>query len=94
MVSTESNSNFHADALLFDRDISISEILSNCLRPHCITKLNVAAAGIPDFRTPGTGLYDNLQKYNLSNPTDIFNISFFKVKQSILLIGNDLLCTI
>ena len=23
------------------------------------------AAGIPDFRTPGTGLYDNLQKYNL-----------------------------
>merc|ERR1712130_656763 len=24
------------------------------------------AAGIPDFRTPGTGLYDNLAKYNLS----------------------------
>ena len=26
------------------------------------------AAGIPDFRTPGTGLYDNLQKYNLPYP--------------------------
>lgn len=25
-------------------------------------------AGIPDFRTPGTGLYDNLQKYNLPHP--------------------------
>jgi predicted ATP-grasp superfamily ATP-dependent carboligase len=23
------------------------------------------SAGIPDFRSPGTGLYDNLQKYNL-----------------------------
>lgn len=26
------------------------------------------AAGIPDFRTPGTGLYDNLQAYNLPYP--------------------------
>ena len=25
-------------------------------------------AGIPDFRTEGTGLYDNLQKYNLPFP--------------------------
>ena len=23
------------------------------------------SAGIPDFRTPGTGLYDNLQKYQV-----------------------------
>ena len=26
------------------------------------------SAGIPDFRSPGTGLYDNLQKYNLPDP--------------------------
>lgn len=26
------------------------------------------AAGIPDFRTPGTGLYDQLAKYNLPRP--------------------------
>ncbi|KAL0487545.1 NAD-dependent protein deacetylase sirtuin [Acrasis kona] len=38
------------------------------------------AAGIPDFRTPGTGLYDNLQKYNLDDPTDIFTLSYFKKK--------------
>lgn len=37
------------------------------------------AAGIPDFRTPGTGLYDNLQKYNLPYPEAIFDINFFKV---------------
>ena len=31
------------------------------------------SAGIPDFRTPGTGLYDNLQKYDLPRPevTDV-----------------------
>ena len=34
-------------------------------------------AGIPDFRTPGTGLYDNLQKYNLPYPEAIFDISYF-----------------
>jgi NAD-dependent deacetylase sirtuin 2 len=32
------------------------------------------AAGIPDFRTPGTGLYDNLQKYNLPYPTAVFEL--------------------
>eukprot|EP00698_Gefionella_okellyi_P009590 TRINITY_DN2453_c0_g1_i2.p1 TRINITY_DN2453_c0_g1~~TRINITY_DN2453_c0_g1_i2.p1 ORF type:complete len:634 (+),score=101.04 TRINITY_DN2453_c0_g1_i2:87-1904(+) len=36
------------------------------------------AAGIPDFRTPGTGLYDNLQKYDLPHPTAIFEIGYFK----------------
>jgi len=35
------------------------------------------SAGIPDFRSPGTGLYDNLQKYDLPNPMAIFDISFF-----------------
>ena len=32
------------------------------------------AAGIPDFRTPGTGLYSQLEKYQLSDPADIFTI--------------------
>ena len=36
------------------------------------------SAGIPDFRTPGTGLYDNLAKYDLPDPTAVFNIEFFK----------------
>ncbi|CAK9078917.1 unnamed protein product [Durusdinium trenchii] len=33
---------------------------------------------IPDFRTPGSGLYDNLQRFNLSQPEDIFDLEFFK----------------
>ena len=36
------------------------------------------SAGIPDFRTPGTGLYDNLQKYDLPHPSAVFEIDFFK----------------
>mmetsp|Transcript_7071 Transcript_7071/g.19396 ORF Transcript_7071/g.19396 Transcript_7071/m.19396 type:complete len:307 (-) Transcript_7071:186-1106(-) len=35
------------------------------------------SAGIPDFRTPGTGLYDNLQKYGLPYPEAIFDLGFF-----------------
>lgn len=35
-----------------------------------------SAAGIPDFRTPGTGLYDNLQSYNLPYPSAIFEIDY------------------
>lgn len=37
------------------------------------------AAGIPDFRSPGTGLYDNLQKYDLPTPQAVFEINFFRV---------------
>ncbi|XP_072241705.1 NAD-dependent protein deacetylase sirtuin-3 [Leuresthes tenuis] len=35
------------------------------------------SSGIPDFRTPGTGLYANLEKYNIPYPEAIFNIDFF-----------------
>jgi|MDTE01.2.fsa_nt_gb NAD-dependent deacetylase sirtuin 2 len=36
------------------------------------------AAGIPDFRSPGTGLYDNLQKYDLPHPQAIFELAYFR----------------
>ncbi|GAA5896832.1 hypothetical protein JCM5296_002568 [Sporobolomyces johnsonii] len=35
-------------------------------------------AGIPDFRSPGTGLYDNLAKYNLPYPEAIFDIEYLE----------------
>ena len=35
------------------------------------------SAGIPDFRSPKTGLYANLQKYNLPTPESIFTLSYF-----------------
>ena len=36
------------------------------------------AAGIPDFRTPGTGLYSKLRDYGLPHPEAVFDISFFR----------------
>ncbi|CAG5126862.1 unnamed protein product, partial [Candidula unifasciata] len=36
------------------------------------------SAGIPDFRSPGTGLYENLASYNLPHPQAIFQLDYFK----------------
>lgn len=36
------------------------------------------SAGIPDFRSPGSGIYDNLQQYNLPSPEAMFEIGYFK----------------
>ncbi|KAK7037229.1 Sir2 histone deacetylase Hst2 [Paramarasmius palmivorus] len=36
------------------------------------------SAGIPDFRSPGTGLYANLSRLNLPYPEAVFEINFFK----------------
>ena len=36
------------------------------------------SAGIPDFRTPGTGLYDQLSGYNLPFPEAIFELDYYK----------------
>ena len=38
------------------------------------------SAGIPDFRSPKTGLYANLQEYDLPTPESMFNLAFFKKK--------------
>ena len=36
------------------------------------------SAGIPDFRSPSTGLYFKLRKYNLPYPEAIFTYDYFK----------------
>ena len=35
-------------------------------------------SGIPDFRSPGTGIYDNIKKYGILKPDLLFNRSFIK----------------
>nr|XP_045008176.1 NAD-dependent protein deacetylase sirtuin-3, mitochondrial isoform X1 [Jaculus jaculus] len=34
-------------------------------------------SGIPDFRSPGSGLYSNLQQYDIPYPEAIFELEFF-----------------
>ena len=36
------------------------------------------SAGIPDFRSPGSGLYSKLQRYGLPHPEAIFEMGFFR----------------
>ena len=36
------------------------------------------SAGIPDFRSPGTGLYDNLAEYGLPYPEAVFDLGFYR----------------
>ncbi|KAJ3108468.1 NAD-dependent protein deacetylase sirtuin-2 [Phlyctochytrium planicorne] len=38
------------------------------------------SAGIPDFRSPGTGLYDNLSKFDLPYPEAVFDIRYFRYR--------------
>lgn len=45
---------------------------------HVQIILTFSAAGIPDFRSPGSGLYNNLKKYKLPHPTAIFDIDYFE----------------
>ena len=36
------------------------------------------SAGIPDFRSPGTGLYSKLAKYHLPTPESMFDLEYFR----------------
>ncbi|KAJ9435869.1 NAD-dependent protein deacetylase hst2-1, partial [Diplonema papillatum] len=46
----------------------------------CVGAGASVAAGIPDFRTPGKGLYSNerLREYNVPKPEDVFNLRYFR----------------
>lgn len=51
---------------------------------HNIVVVNGAgvstSCGIPDFRTPGTGLYSKLEEYKLPYPEAIFELDYFRSK--------------
>ncbi|XP_075458352.1 NAD-dependent protein deacetylase sirtuin-3-like isoform X2 [Ascaphus truei] len=58
--------------------------ISDLILKNCCKNIIVMAgagistpSGIPDFRTPGTGLYDNLQQYNIPYAEAIFDIDYF-----------------
>jgi NAD-dependent deacetylase sirtuin 2 len=64
-------------------DVSMDGIVDYIKKKNCKNIITMAgagistSAGIPDFRSPGSGLYHNLQKYNLPHPQAIFELNFF-----------------
>lgn len=59
----------------FEGAVSITVFFAYCKINYCWG----LAAGIPDFRSPGTGIYENVQKkYNLLDPQIVFEIGFFR----------------
>ncbi|XP_076331204.1 NAD-dependent protein deacetylase sirtuin-3-like isoform X2 [Tachypleus tridentatus] len=66
---------------------TLDDIAAHILKPTTNKIVVMAGAGIstpsgiPDFRSPGTGLYDNIQKYNLPYPEAVFDIDYFYMDQ-------------
>ncbi|UJR32102.1 hypothetical protein I4U23_019570 [Adineta vaga] len=56
-----------------------AEYMSKCSNVIVMAGAGIStSAGIPDFRSPGTGLYSQLEKYNLPFPEAVFHLDFFK----------------
>jgi len=57
----------------------IAQILDQSQSIVCMAGAGLStASGIPDFRSPNTGIYANLKKYNLPYPEAIFEINYFR----------------
>ena len=59
---------------------SAAEYMKKCSNIIVMAGAGIStSAGIPDFRSPGTGLYSQLEKYDLPAPEAVFHLDFFRV---------------
>lgn len=72
------------DTTVLDGDRSVRGIV-NAIKSGKVKKVCVltgagisCATGIPDFRSPDTGIYNNTEKYGLPNPEALFELDYFK----------------
>ena len=60
---------------ILHKDVSL-EGIAHAIHDGRIKKICVA--GIPDFRTPGSGLYFNLEEFELPEPESLFDLQYFR----------------
>lgn len=78
----EKHLKFRSEAVL--EEVSIGGVAEYIKRQQCMNIIVMVgagistSAGIPDFRSPGTGIFSALQKYNLPSPEYMFEIGYFK----------------
>lgn len=58
---------------------SVARLIDESQRILVLTGAGTSvAAGIPDFRSPGIGLYDNLAKYKLPYAEAVFDVNYYR----------------
>ncbi|XP_065611468.1 NAD-dependent protein deacetylase sirtuin-3, mitochondrial isoform X1 [Cyrtonyx montezumae] len=63
--------------------LSLQDVAELIQKKECRRVVVMAGAGIstpsgiPDFRSPGSGLYSNLEQYNIPYPEAIFELAYF-----------------
>ena len=69
---------------ILHKDVSL-EGIGHAIHDGRIKKICVVSgagisvsAGIPDFRTPGSGLYFNLEEFELPEPESLFDLQYFR----------------
>ena len=81
MITFSSRSSTHSLKKDFNKQIDLLSSLLNKGQEKSIIVLQGAgvsvAAGIPDFRSPNSGLYSQLSYLNLPSPESIFDIEYF-----------------
>jgi NAD-dependent deacetylase sirtuin 3 len=79
-INTVNSRKASATSGIYNLDCLINDIINRKFKKVLVlTGAGISTpSGIPDFRTPGTGIYDNLEKFKVPYPEAIFEKEYFR----------------